>query len=70
MVQVLALLSVVAIMLAPFAFVAVLSAAFPRLRRQIRAFPRTDALVARFFDGTAAAVRPTDHEPGSHLYRH
>ena len=48
---------VVGAMLAPYILVAALTAAFPRLRQGIGQIPRTDDVVAQFFDRTM---------PGSH----
>lgn len=47
------LLVIVAAMLAPYAVAAGLTAAFPSLRRGFGRLPRSDAVVARFFDGRA-----------------
>jgi hypothetical protein len=45
------LILVVSAMFAPYLLAAGLTAAFPGLRRGIGQLPRTDAVVARFFDG-------------------
>jgi hypothetical protein len=42
----------VAVILAPYLLVAALTAASPRLRRGIEDIPRTDEVVARFFERT------------------
>jgi hypothetical protein len=52
MTHLLAGILVVTAMVAPYVVVAALSATFPRLRYGIGQVPRTDRVVARFFDGT------------------
>jgi hypothetical protein len=50
--ELLAGILVIAAMLAPYVLVAALTAAFPGLRRGMEDMPRTDEVVARFFDRT------------------
>jgi hypothetical protein len=52
MTHVLAGIVVVTAMVAPYVVAAALTAAFPRLRCRIGRVPRTDQMVARFFDGS------------------
>jgi uncharacterized membrane protein YbaN (DUF454 family) len=49
-------LVLIAMIASPFLVVATLTAAFPRWRRWIDQTPRTDEVVARFFDRTTAGV--------------
>jgi hypothetical protein len=56
MTHVLAGLLVVTAMVSPYLVVAALAAAFPRLSDRTGQFPRTDQIVAQFFDRTALGV--------------
>jgi hypothetical protein len=60
--ELLAGIIVVGAMLAPYLVVAALTAAFPRLRQGIGQIPRTDEVVAQFFDRTmpGSTRRPAD----------
>ncbi len=51
-------LILVAAMATPYLVAAALSAACPRLRSRIEHFPRTDQVVARYFDRTALDADP------------
>jgi hypothetical protein len=56
---------VVAAIAAPYLVAWALSAAFPRLHRWSNQMPRTDEVVARFFDRTIPSVSRTDDGGGS-----